>query len=643
MALVDRPVLRAGIHRERFPLGEDRETKLNEIWPGARKQFPYYFRLPRDPIALLHWRRYVRHRCIEDLDFRHAIWDACARDVAFWATTFAWIFEPRPLPRRLPFFPTTSQVSLLAWMDETFGVRDMAVNKTRGIGASWCASVFCKHKYYFEPEVAIAIVSEDESKLDSAEGTNPLLGKFQYIHDHMPEWVRIANPLRRMAQDHIYANRRNSALIQGFVSREGKLRGDRFTWMLPDEFAFYKKSEQQEWMTTTQGTVNSRCFISTWNDFDDMFHKILYEEESTLLRTHAFWWNDTERWQGAYKMSKAGTPTIIDKDFKYPPDYPFGEPDCVAAGMLRSPWVDGELSLPGQEDRLKTLRDLYGMSVAEHTNSFFTRDVREAIKASAAVKPPVLEGVLHVNNSKVTIEPTKKSEIRLWAMPDVIQKRGPLTCFCDLGGGAGKAYSVACILDRSGEQVCEYGVNRLDETTFANKVAHLCLWLGAESEPVIDAEANGPFIRPFRAELIRLNYGNIWASQIQDAKARRKKLREGETPDYLGTKNSDGGLKNFREFARAVLEMECVVRSQLVADDAVRCGIDHEKEGRPKFPGNSVHGHGDFIYAAAGAWWRLRSTVDLQARGSDEPQSNVEWKIEDWQKEGHWADQYYRG
>lgn len=605
---------RFGFHRERFKLGEERETKLNEVCPEARERFGYYFPLPLDDYtAMLKWRRYVRQRCIKDLKFRAAIWEACRRDFAFFCATFVWIFEPRPVPRHMPFFPFTSQVSIAAWLIETFGVRSSGINKTRGIGLSWLVSAFIKWKFYFDPKVSIAVISEDEGKLDRAEGSNSLLGKFQYIHDHMPEWVKAKNPLRRIAEDHIYANKANGALVQGFVSREGKLRGDRFTWLFADEFAFYNKHKQEEWMTTTAGTVNSRCFCSTWNDFDDMFHKIMHEEESALLKISAFWWNDFERWQGAYKMV-AGRVELVDKDYHHPPDYPFGEPDLLDHGFLRSPWVDGELLEPGV-DKIKTLRDLYGMSVCERTNLFFPRDILRAVAAS--IQTPSQEGLLQITGGLCAVLPTKKSDIRFWAGVPGLNK-GPYTCYCDLGGGADLAYSVATFLDKSGQQVCEYATKHVEIVNWTGNVFWLARWLaGAEGDGwvLIDFDNIGPLCKSFTTEMIRLGYGNMWRSQITDAKARRKKEQIGETPTYFGTSKRDAGLSNFGEMARAILGMECVIRSDMVLEDMRRCSRDQEDEGKPRFPKPTGNlGHGDFAHAVAGAWWRLRSSVDVSAR-----------------------------
>lgn len=638
-------VLKSGLSRQQFPLGEWRETKLKEIDDRAREWFPYYFMLPHDdPIAMLKWRIYCRRRCAHDVKFREAIWELGRRDAAFWIETFVWIFEPRPNPRRLPFHLYHDQVSVLAWILETYGVRDAAVTKTRGIGLSWLVAAVIKHKWYYEPGAKIAVLTRDEDILDSND-SNSTIGKLQYIYDNMPTWAKFTRTgkplLKRAITTHFYQNMENDTLVQGFVSTSTKLNQLRFTWLFADEFAYYDRTDQTQWMTSSAGTVNSRLFVSTWNDFDDMFHHIIHEEESSLLKISAFWWDCYERWKGAYYMEN-GVPILVDKEYRHPPDYPFGEPGIIDDGMLRSPWVDYELSRPGV-DRIKTLRDLYGMSVCERTNSFFSGEVRKAI--AATVQPPSRQGRLHNNGGKLELEPTTKSDLRLWQnVPDT--DRGPYTMYCDLGGGANLAYSVASVFDKTGEQVAEYGVNDVDITTFANNVCALARWLAGDEGDgwvLIDHDAIGPLSKPFCTELERLSYGNIWASKIVEQKTRNRKIRAGETPDYYGTCNRDGGLANFRELSRAVMAMDAIVRSQHVADDINRCSRDPDT-GKPKFAKPTAQkGHGDYAQAAAGVWWRMRQLVDLESRGGEASETMVKSKeTAPWDSEdrGLWSDQY---
>lgn len=554
------------------------------------------------------------------------------RDVAFFAVTFAVIFEPRPLPRWLPFHLWTDQVSLLAWYDECFGVRSLMVNKTRGIGLSWITVAHLFHAWLFKPEVAIAVLSADKTRLEG-DDANSLIGKFQYLYDGLPAWAKVTpngNPLlARKKENFSFINVATKAIVQGYISTNAKLRGFRFTVIFADEFAFYARTNQAEWLTAAGGTTHSMWMISTWNDYGDTFHNLFYENlEDEVLRIEAFWWNNYERWRGAYKVVN-GIPVYVDKDYQHEPDYQFGRPDVLEPDFLRSPWVDSELSQP-QVNILKTVRDLYG-PVSPLSNCFFEKLVLDLAKQSTC--DPDVEGTLQVGKgNKITILPTTKSNIRTWGLfkeDGKLRNRGPYVAFCDLSEGVGSAFSVLAVIDKSGEQVLEYGVNTVPKPAFAANVVAICRWLGqgdGDGAVLLDVEGNGPY-KTFIDECLRLKYGHLWRSALKFQQTKR-----GEIDTYWGTVNRDGGAQNFEEIARAILTMEVVIKSTRAVNDmrlySKSDGSGKVKEGHPIFPRGRKDGHGDFLHALAGAWWRARLDVSPELRNSVELEESQRLPLE---------------
>jgi hypothetical protein len=374
--------------------------------------------------------------------------------------------------------------------------------------------------------------------------------------------------------------------------------------------------------------------VSTWNDFDGAFHRIIHEEESSLLKVSAFWQNNYERWQGAYRMI-GGVPELIDKDYKHEIDYRFGQPDLVEEGMLRSPWVDAELSKPGI-NRLKMLRDIYGMSVCQQTNSFFGRESQVCAKDSC--RTPGSQGMLDTTNGAVRIHPTLKSDIRIWNNVPV-RDRGPYVMGCDLSHGMESAFSVASVLDKGGEQVLEYGTNCVNITQFAFNCVLLARWLAGQQgdgHVLIDYEANGALAKPFGAELQRMMYGNVHRSNIKFSSVPAL----GEVPTYMGTVNRDAGLNNFRELERAILSMELVVRSEQIVND-MRLTGKNEDDGKPSFPKGRREGHGDFLHAIGVSWWRSRSLASLENRADLEDCNQRKHAVAvGWEPRQKWSDQW---
>lgn len=301
-------VLQAGIHRQRFRLGEDRHTKLGQPSRESRERFPFYWMLVDSgidtPVEMLGWKIYVRERCIEDLEFRQAIIEMCRVDVAFYAATLVWIFEPRPTPRHLPYCPWVDQVDVMAWADECFPTRPLGNEKTRGIGVTWLYSTFFSNKWYFMPDCRIAVLTKDKDLLESQDD-NSLIGKFVFIHEHMPFWVRYDQQgrdiMHRSIENHQLTNLTNKAFIRGYLSTNSKVRSLRFTVIWADEIAFFGR-DAQEWMVSTGGTTHCRFMTSTWNCLGSETNVLTNNGVKNILEV-----KDTDLlWDGAEWVSHGG-------------------------------------------------------------------------------------------------------------------------------------------------------------------------------------------------------------------------------------------------------------------------------------------------------------------------------------------------
>ena len=65
---------------------------------------PFYNEYPQEPKANLRWRIRCYERAMEDLRFRHALWDACMEDVLFFMAFACWALEPRARVKVRPFY-----------------------------------------------------------------------------------------------------------------------------------------------------------------------------------------------------------------------------------------------------------------------------------------------------------------------------------------------------------------------------------------------------------------------------------------------------------------------------------------------------------------------------------------------------------
>ena len=232
-------VLKSAFDKDIFPIGEVRQhaRKPSE----SVQKLPFYGLIPKDTIQQLKWRLYARKRAHHDLKFRAALLHACKQDLLFFANTFCWVFEPRPTPRILPLNTWRDQDDVLAWMDECFGKREVGIEKSRGVGASWNAVLLFFHKWLFMPRVAMAMISRTEEAVDTRDDPDCLMWKLDFLFDNLPYWMRETERgtkiLARNFGTHKFFHKESGASIYGFAATGDVTTGGRKTAILMDEFA----------------------------------------------------------------------------------------------------------------------------------------------------------------------------------------------------------------------------------------------------------------------------------------------------------------------------------------------------------------------------------------------------------------------
>ena len=153
-------------------------------------------KIPMDLEGNLRWRQSVQSRCIDDLDFRYAMLQACAEDVLFFFNGFCWVYEPRPrklngrlLPKQVPFIAWDHQIPAIQEIDKHIGLADLGVEKSRGEGASWMGVLFAIRDFIFAPMSAVGIVSKDERAADDPKNPDSIGWKIDWELTRLPRWM----------------------------------------------------------------------------------------------------------------------------------------------------------------------------------------------------------------------------------------------------------------------------------------------------------------------------------------------------------------------------------------------------------------------------------------------------------------------
>lgn len=527
-----------------FKKGEVRETLLKKPSKEAQS-LKFYNLLPKDPVGLAKWRLYARERALHDLEFRDALLQMAEQDVAFFAATFCWIHETRGTSARsFPIDLWEDQVDVLAWLAQDVGLRDILVEKSRGIGLSWLCCILCIWKWLFSDSAEIALVSKDDTSLDILGRPSTLMGKLDFLFEHLPAWIRFGEDgksiLKRTQSNHKFENLQNGTTILGFVPTSDKLRSGRYNFVFFDEFAFLERTDMDRLMAASQHTTLSRLFVSTHNG-TGLFYYMSRDDKSPMLRIRTFWWANPDRFMGAYQSAK-GRIKFIDEDYKHADNYPF-----IADGLLRSPWFDAELERAGASLQA-TLEELNGIA-AISSRKLFRPHALEC--ANVRTKPPVRRGVFFEDGG---YEDDIDGPFRWFFLPGEMD--GPFIIGADPSHGLpGGAYAALAAFDiPTGRQVASAALTLTPPVPFAAIAVHFARLLAGgrgDGWAQIAYETTGPTGTAFGQELIRQEFTGIW---INDA-------------GKVGYQNPDANESILQELARAISHEEVTIYDEPTVDE----------------------------------------------------------------------------
>lgn len=570
---------------------EERETRLGIPTPEALA-LPFYNLLPTDEIGLLKWRLYVRTRCLDDIEFRSVILQACEKDAAFFANTLVEIHETRLNPRNVPLMLWTDQADVLALVCKDFGLRDMVISKSRGIGMSWLFTVIFLHKFFFSPQCDLGVVSKDEVSLDLVNRPTTLMGKFDYVIQHLPWWMRYTEDgkpiIKRTSGDHKFENLLTMTGLIGYVPTSEKLRSGRFFSVLFDEFAFVE-ADDVALMAATQYVSFCRIFLSTFHGRANLFFRLAHNEKAPLLRIKTFWHNNPDRAKGLYKI-RHGRPEIIDTSFKFPIDYFDTIPQGLSESLLRSPFFDYEASRAGV-DLQSLLEELNGVAAID-TRKLVIDDYLVALRAH--LKPPSYRG--YFSDDGNTWEEDLDGPWRFWRNPKSLTKELFIGIDPSSGVASGAYAAMTGIDTATGETIFTYA-GHLTPIDLARLAATMGKALTAPGRyAMISWETTG-IGTTFTSEIIRLKYPRL---HVNDS-------------NRYGYQNNDRGEAALWELIRSIRDGDLIVYDTLLADELEN--FEYDRDGELVWAGTD--GHADRAIATAVSWQaakaRRKSVLQRQA------------------------------
>jgi hypothetical protein len=593
----------------------------------------WYKDVPRDAAGNRRFRAAVLRAAAADPGYRAELLHACKNDLLFYVNTFGWTFDPRTDDKLLPFLTYPFQDDgLLTIVDCVERGRDLVIEKSRDMGASWISLTAMEWMWHFHPGFSFLMVSRKEDLVDAPGDPDSLFWKIDFVHEKLPLWLKPRLTRRKLN----FTNLDNGSTIDGESTTGAAGVGGRRSAMFIDEFSRIEEGNQL--LAGTADTTNCRIFNFTPFGTQNAAYRLARRGDLKKLRFH--WSQHPEKAAGLYRYNEElRRIEQLDKAYEFPRDYPF-----VSDGKLRSLWYDGECARRANDREIAQMLDIdYAGSAFQFFEAPLIRDLqREYCRPADWEGDVVFDADTAVPSGLLR---QRGGNLRLWVTPrDDGRLPRPKRGFAvggDLSQGTGATNSCLVVIDRdTGEQVGEYATPFLTPDKFAFAAVALCRWLvDAEGNPArLCWEMAGPG-QLFARWVLQLGFDNIyWRTNEQAAKWAQKPT---DTPGWFPSPDNKRNMLG--EFKAALATRRCLMRSAEALEECLafvttaRGTVEHTGQadtfdpetGKADPTGAGVN-HGDRVIAA-GLAWKVAEVPEVGRKATEDaagppPPGSLAWR-----------------
>lgn len=556
--------------------------------------------------------------------------DKSRDDYTWWLESFFWLFEPRPRrgqKKVFPFLLWPKQREIADTIIENLGYRDIGIEKSRGMGASWiCLTIFI-WRWLFAEDEQYGLVSRNEETADKFGDRNSLGGKIDWALKKLPLWM--VGPQRtqsnrsgvwsRNVSQHTWVREDTGGLIVSFPCTGDLAAGGRLTALLADEAGRWPRGDDRDAMSASAPVTDCRLLVSTYDGADGMFYDAI-KKPSNLIKLQLLWFDAPYRaadmfsidWPNQQLVDITTREPILPQyttEFfeKYVPILQKKGFELESAAKIWSPWLINECMRADADPRMiaqEYLADPIGSG-----SRFFSSQLIESLLEKT--REPMMNGSLDYRDG--TLRPTRFRQSRvgplsLWCELNKAHGCPPLGNYvvgADVATGSGGDYSsnsaISVINRDSGEKVAAFVSPVIEPKALAEMAVAMCYWfknhVGAPAYLIF--EANGPGIS-FRDRVLDSQFKNVYY-RIPWRSTRKKPLRE------MGWWSDPNSKRKLLQNYRWALEQgfvdnpckhalnECLAFVEAGGGRIEHSGMPREKDD----PANAGANHSDRVIADA--------------------------------------------
>lgn len=558
--------------------------------------------MPKDLIGNLKYREFVLNWADEHPDHRQELWDMCSRDILFYVNTFGWTINPKEYPKRplRPFITYGYQDEALPQICDAIGNYDVAIPKTRDMGASWLCLIALEHRWHFTDLQLFLLTSEKEELVDGP-SEKALFNKLAFWWDHLPNWL---TPDKHVQKKHS-KNLNNQSAFDGEATVENMATGDRRTAILMDETS--KMNGADKIFTSTRDVTRSRIFNSTPNGrfgTGEPFYKRVRDGRTKRIFMH--WSRHPEKAKGLYQVIDGERIELDPETYNWEDDYDFATLQFIGERKPRSIWYDEQCDRAQSKTEIAQELDIDFLGSSER---FADEEVMVRVRDHFCEEPET-RGRLQVDSEDLSARwvNSRAGEFRIWAALDggIRPPRGVYSVGIDISAGTGGAYSSQSAIvvwnSTTKEQVASFASSHVRPEPFADFAVGVCRWF---YDAYMVPEINGPLGTTFMNRVKALGYWNLYVRDVKDVIYNKKTQKIGYT-------NSDKGAEVLGRLQEAMARNSCKVRDSRIVDQFLEYEWKNGKlvhAGAESSEAESDKGltHGDIAIAAACGWLGVKA------------------------------------
>ncbi len=271
----------------------------------------YHEQIPRELIPNVQYRQRLL-AAARNKARKNAITQICKEDILYFVNGFVWQYNPRIKDGHEvgPFITWDFQdVAVLEMLWCIEHDRDLLIEKSREMGASWLCLLVMLWLFLFRPWQKFLCISRSEAAVED-DDPDSLFWKIDFILRYIPDWLHpggVRSNIRRRKL--YYGNLVNDSTITGQASTGRAGVGGRATAMFIDEFSQIK--EDYEVFHRTSDTTGCRIFNGTHRGTGTCFAELADHSSlagSYIKKLQMHWTQHPLKRPGLYTRSSSTTP-----------------------------------------------------------------------------------------------------------------------------------------------------------------------------------------------------------------------------------------------------------------------------------------------------------------------------------------------